>query len=251
MSNSTHQPHIAGFWFGRVEGTNRGTIFVKIADRNQSLRATAILYDQQLGVTVADLIGERTGDRAVLRLIRLEAIAGVQPHQGQVTLTFKEDATADGEWSSDLGTHGSVNVSRLPLRKIDWYARIFRAKWAFARHKWLASSYAILLVAIAILSVMTHAVVSWPALVLLIVPVPFVFRSQLAELIALVHVARIRRLGPIEFDQNPPTAEIVARATQEAHQDLAFTQLNQFCVLRTKILLAIVVHANGLTLGLP
>ena len=249
MSDGNAPEAVTGFWSGRVEGTNRGTTLVRISGKSERLRATAILYDQQLGVTVVRLAGDLNGDRATLHVIRVRGIAGLVPEQGQVTLTFKEGGTADGNWTSDVGTQGSVTIARVPLRKIDWYARILRAKGAFVRYRSLAPLYAILLVALAILSAVTRVTLSWPAVVLLIVPMPFICRSQVAELIALVHTARIRRLGFVEFDQNPPTAQIIAVATQQAHQALAFMQLNQFFVLRTKILLAILAHANGLALA--
>ena len=90
-----------------------------------------------------------------------------------------------------------------------------------------------------------QAKISSPALILLLVPVPFVFRSQLANLIALIQMARIKRLGPIEFDQNPPTEEIVAVARLQAQEGIVFAHLNQFFVLRTKIILAVLAHTNG------
>ena len=90
-----------------------------------------------------------------------------------------------------------------------------------------------------------HARISYPALILLLVPVPFIFRSRLANLIAIIQMARIKRLGPIEFDQNPPTAEIIALATQHVQENIAFRHLNQFFALRTKILLAVLAHSNN------
>ena len=41
----------------------------------------------------------------------------------------------------------------------------------------------------------------------------------------------------------------MAVATQQAHENAAFAQLNQFFVLRTKILLAILAHGNGMSLA--
>ena len=41
----------------------------------------------------------------------------------------------------------------------------------------------------------------------------------------------------------------MAVATQQAHENAAFAQLNQFFVPRTKILLAILAHGNGMSLA--
>lgn len=80
--------------------------------------------------------------------------------------------------------------------------------------------------------------------------VPFVFRSQLAKLIALIQMAKIKKLGPIEFEQNPPIAEIIALVTQQVQESVVFEYLNQFLVLRTKNLLAVLARNNdGLSIA--
>src|SRR5438105_15332034 len=98
MSDGKPQRVVTVFWSGLVEGSNRGTTLLRISGKSERLRATAILYDQQLGVTIAHLAGALIGDRATLHLIRTHGIGGLVPEQGRVTLTFKEDGTAAGDW---------------------------------------------------------------------------------------------------------------------------------------------------------
>ncbi|MBU6402280.1 MAG: hypothetical protein KGS61_18330, partial [Verrucomicrobia bacterium] len=96
------------------------------------------------------------------------------------------------------------------------------------------------------------------------------FSPHVVRLAALLQTARIRRIGPVEF-QMPPTPGIVAAATAggatpalvstppipEGHtvripqgpEILAFNQLNQFFVLRSKVLLAVLAHSQGMTIS--
>jgi len=72
----------------------------------------------------------------------------------------------------------------------------------------------------------------------------------LAKLIALIQMAKIKKLGPIEFEQNPPIAEIIALVTQQVQESVVFEYLNQFLVLRTKNLLAVLARNNdGLSIA--
>src|SRR5205823_8503748 len=101
------------------------------------------------------------------------------------------------------------------------------------------------LVGLAVTSIILNTKISYPALIPLLVPVPFVFQSQLAQLIALIQRAKIKKLGFIEFEQNSPNEETVAVARLQAQEGIVFAYLNQFFALRTKILLAVLAHSNG------
>jgi hypothetical protein len=177
-------------------------------------------------------------------------------------LNLKDDGTAEGEWRTDIGTSGVFRIFRAKFGRIGWYRHILSAKASFVLQKWLAPIYGLSLVTIAVVSIIRNARISYPALILLLVPVPFIFRSQLANLIAITHMARIKKLGPIEFYQTPPTPDVIALATQHAQESIIFAHLNQFFALRTKILLAVLAHTNdglgiaefrnlALSLGVP
>jgi hypothetical protein len=248
MSDATPAKRVEGIWSGYGQGTNRGKILIRIRrspNTANGLTAKAILYDEQLGITEAWLSGLISGgDKAEFRLSEVRGLAPLVPREGQVVLNLKEDGTAEGQWHTDIGTAGEFRIFRANFGPIGWYRRVLSAKASFAWHKWLAPVYGLFLVVLAVISIFFNTNISYPALILLLVPVPFVFRSQLAQLIAVIQMARIKRLGPIEFDQNPPTAEIIALATQHAQENIAFAHLNQFFALRTKILLAVLAHSN-------
>ena len=241
----TPEKRIEGIWSGHVQGTNRGKILVRIKSDANGLTAKAMLYDEQLGLAEARFNGRISGDKAEFRLLEMQGLGHFSPRDGRVTLNLKEDGTAEGDWHTDIGTSGVIRVSRGQFGRIGWYRHMLSAKVSFVLQKWLAPIYGFSLVTIAVISIIRNATISYPALILLLVPVPFIFRSELAKLIAIVQTARIKKIGPIEFDQNPPTAEIIALATQQAQESIIFAHLNQFFALRTKILLAVLAHSNN------
>jgi hypothetical protein len=162
-------------------------------------------------------------------------------------LAQRANVSGEGQWQTDIGTAGAFKISRATFGTIGWYLRILSAKASFAWHKWLPPVYGSFLVVLAVVSIFWNTNISYSALILLLVPVPFVFRRQLAQLIALFHSARIKKLGPIEFnlEQNPPNEQIFAAARLQAQEGVVFWHLNQFFALRTKVLLAVVAHSNG------
>jgi hypothetical protein len=254
MSDATPAKRFEGIWSGYAQGTNRGKMLLRIkrsANTANGLTAKAILYDEQLGITQAWLSGLISGgDKAEFRLLDVRGLAPFVPREGGVVLNLKEDGTAEGQWQTDIGTAGVFRISRANFDTLGWYWRILCAKASFAWHKWLAPVYGLFLVVLAVISIFFNTNISYPALILLLVPVPFVFRSQLTNLIGMIQAARIRRLGFIEFEQNPPTAEIVAVATQQVQENIVFSHLNQFFVARTKILLTAVARSNeGLSIA--
>jgi hypothetical protein len=240
-----------GIWSGYTQGTNRGKVLLQIQRRAitaNGLTAKAILYDEQLGITEAWFSGVISGgDKAEFRLLDVRGLAQPMPREGQVVLNLKEDGTGEGQWQTDIGTSGAFRIVPATFGTIGWYLRILSAKASFAWHKWLAPIYGSFLVLLAVVSIFWNTTISYSALILLLVPVPFVFRQQLAQLIGLVHLWRIKKLGPIEFDlpQNPPTQDIVALARQQAQAGIIFEHLNRFFALRTKVLLAVVAHSTG------
>jgi len=243
-----------GIWSGYAQGSNCGKVLLRIkrrANTANSFTARAILCDERLGITEAWLSGLISGgDKAEFRLVEVRGLAPLVPREGGVVLNLKEDGTGEGQWQTDIGTAGAFRIVPATFGTIGWYLRSVSAKASFAWHKWLALIYGSFLVLLAIISIFWNTNISYSALILLLVPVPFVFRRQLAKLIALIHSWRIKKLGPIEFDleQTPPTEEIFAAARLQAQDGVVFAYLNQFFVLRTRMLLAVLAHStNGIS----
>lgn len=250
MSVATPAKRFEGIWSGYTQGTNnRGKILVRIkaaANTANALTAKVILYDEQWGITEAWFSGRVSdGDKAEFQLLKVRGLAPLVASQSKVVLNLKADGSAEGQWQTNIGTGGEFRISRATFGTIGWYWRDLLAKASFFLKKWLPLIYGLFLVTLAITSTIHYPKISYPALILLLVPVPFIFRSQLAQLIALIHMARIKKLGPIEFEQTPATEQIVAVARLQAQEGIVFAHLNQFFALRTKFLLAVLAHSNG------
>jgi hypothetical protein len=74
-------------------------------------------------------------------------------------------------------------------------------------------------------------------LILLLIPSPFFFRLYLAELISLIREARLKKIGPLEFEQGPLPEEIHQLVNQEAQRAAAFIYLDFWLIPRTKVIL--------------
>ena len=251
MSDATPAKRFEGIWSGYGQGSNRGKVLVRIkksANTANGLTAKGILYDEQFGITEAWLSGlVSDGDKAEFRLLDVRGIAPIVPREGGVVLNLKADGSAEGQWHTNIGTGGAFNIVRATFGATGWHLRDLFALASFLWRKCMAPLYGVFLVALAVVSIFFNTNISFPALILLLVPVPFIFRSQLAQLIAFIHMARIKRLGPVEFqlEQSPPDPDLLALlANPQVHANIFFAQLNQFFVWRTKMLLTVLARRN-------
>ena len=241
---------LTGIWRGYVSGTNRATIFVRFQQRDDELNAQAVVLDHQFGPSIIQLSGSIENQKAQLRLLSFLGHAPLRPLDGQISITLDEKfGTADGNWSTDIGTAGTCKLLRSNESDLRWYYRLRRIRLAWFIMCWRNKVYCTFLFAVAIAALIQRVQISWQVLILLLLPAPFLFSHHLARLVGVFQSARVKKIGPIEFEQNPPTAEIIAAATQNAQENVAFNQLNQFFVLRTKIMVGILAHSNGMGLA--
>lgn len=87
---------------------------------------------------------------------------------------------------------------------------------------------------------MSKVQVSYPNVVLLLIPAPYIFRRQLAELVQLFRASGVRKFGPLEFQ--PLLTEDIRRVitqliAQHVQETVAFVVLDGFLVVRTKLAL--------------
>ena len=247
---SVNPTDLTGIWRGYLAGSNRGRIAVRLRQKGKNLESRAVFFDYQFGPVLVPLRGRLEGRKAEFRLLGFIGFAPLLPLDGQLSITFDENfKAAEGTWSTDIGTSGVCKLERANESRLKWHYRLTRIKLGWFVQQWRGTIYALLLVVVAAAAMTQRVQLSVVSLILLLLPAPFLFSHHLARLIGIFHGSGIRKIGPIEFDQNPPTAEIVAVATQQAHENAAFAQLNQFFVLRTKIVLAILAHGNGMSLA--
>lgn len=88
---------------------------------------------------------------------------------------------------------------------------------------------------VAALSIFDICKVSYPALILILIPAPFLFRAQIS---ALIQIYRLRKAGPFEFGtQSPPPEDIRNFISQQIEERLKFLILDGFFAPRTKAIL--------------
>jgi hypothetical protein len=234
---------LARFWTGHLTGTNRGRLLVRMRQREQRLDADAILYDQAFGPTLVSLVGILDGLRAELRIVGMQSGAPVSPLDGVLVLAFAPGFTqATGTWQTDIGTAGHVLLRPSSRWRMGWWFR--RAAWRTGLLVWnggrvLAPAlYALTIVAVVVLTLAGITTLPYSVLVLLLLPAIFLLQGRVALLITTL---RVRRVGPVEFEQNPqpplPIEVFTQHVEETVRRSMVFFFLDGFLVPRTKVLL--------------
>jgi hypothetical protein len=247
MSDTTN---ISGIWRGYLSGTNRGEIFVRFQQCGNLLKADALALDFQFGPTIAQLQGKLEGHKAEMRFLRFRADAPIIPLDGQVTFAFDDKIqTADGNWSTDIGSTGVCKLLRTAEWEVRWHWRLRRIRLGWFVKRWRNTAYCAFIFFVAVAAMRLRVQMTWQTLILLLLPAPFLFSPHLARLLSVFQSAKVKKIGPIEIEQFPPSPEIIAASSQNVQESVAFHELNRFFVLRTKILMGVLAHGNGMTLA--
>lgn len=254
-------PTLAPFWAGHLSGTNRGRLLVRLSQNKEKLEAEAIIYDQAFGPALASLDGDlkdrgasaEKDPRATLRIWRMRSGAPVSPLDGILVLTFTEELhKATGTWQTDIGTVGNLVLRRISRWRLGWSieksaiaAVLFAGR---AGRRVLPLLYTLAVIAVAVLTLLGKIALPYSVLVLLLLPGVFVFQGRIA---GLIHALPVRRVGPVEFEQNArppdpvgppgPVGESGGRASRDAGEEIErarfFGSLDVFLVPRTRYLL--------------
>ena len=247
MTAQQNCARLARYWRGYLAGTNRGGVTIKLKQSGIALRAKAIFLDQQFGPTFLDFSGKLEGARAELKLNEFDGSAPLRPLDGTIVLNFDQNLrTAEGTWQTDIGTSGGCKLESCSCGMLRWGMKRAVARLRLFLLSWIAALYVLFLIIIALASLTQRVQVSGLTLVLLLLPAPFLLTADLAKLISVFRQARIKKIGPVEFDQNPPTTDIVAMMTQHAQEAVIFFALNNYFVLRTKVLAIILMQKSSL-----
>lgn len=237
---------LSGVWRGYVSGTNRAEIFVHFKQREGSLSGQAVVFDHQFGPSIVEMNGSLEGQKAQIRMLRFFGHAPLKPLDGQITLNLDEKSgVAEGNWSTDIGTAGICKLMRTNEWELRWHWRLRRIKLTWFVMRWRHTAYCAALLFVTIAALLQRLQISWQTFILLLLPAPFLFWPSLARLAGALQLARVKKIGPIEF-QTPPTPEIMAAANPQGQESVAINHLNQFFVLRTKVLVAVLAHSNGM-----
>jgi hypothetical protein len=202
---------------------------------NGKLFGKAIMHDQEYGSTILSLEGTLNNLEADLHLRDFIGWAPLIALYGNLKLTFTNDFNeAEGTWKTDIETQGTCKFWPKKMRPVLWRIYLLINGLRIAVRQYFAPLYLIFLLIIAILAVGGIIEVSWQALVLLLIPAPYLFRKQSIE---LIQALKVRKLGPVELEQGPVTDEIRLLIARQVQETVAFVLLDGFFVPRTKAML--------------
>jgi len=243
MDNSPNT--IPRFWKGYISGTNRGSLTVCLNRQGETLEGQAIVADQEVGSTIVGFSGILAGQQANLNLIRFFGFAPVMALYGTLTLNFGNNfESAEGTWQTEIGTQGACKLWRSEKWSISWQLSLMANKLCvyFRRHG--ALIYVSFLTIVGGLALFQKVEISYPALVLLLVPAPYIFRRHLGE---LIQAYQVRKIGPVELGAQHPLPQEALRVIieqqiqttvhQQVREAVTFLALDGFFVLRTKLIL--------------
>lgn len=230
------------FWTGRIGGTNRGSVAVRLDRRVNALDACVILHDRVLGPSVLWLAGTIQNAHADLELVDTRPAGPLTPRNVWLSLDFSAGfLTAKGTWRTDVDTAGWCELRVAKLSASAWHLRFASTRVHLAGRWMLPWTYGVFLVAVALLDLLWDKTdLSYPSLVLLLVPVPFIFRIHLEAVVRTIRESGIRRFGPVEFEQNPLGEEarrLITQLSQQMQEASAFIIVDQVLAPLTKIVL--------------
>jgi hypothetical protein len=204
---TTKETLLARFWIGRLEGTNQGWILARIRVlADGAVRGRALINDDATGAFTVKVVGRLDGKCLTLNLKNFRTRShGVNlPPLGELVLTLNDLSNeASGTWSTLVGTNGTCKLNPCEMGARQWYSALLSAwrgfVWQLA--KWIFSGalpwlYVAGLATLLVLSGTNHFVLSYPQMVLALVPAPFLFSDRIAEIIRAWKIAEI---GPIKI----------------------------------------------------
>lgn len=204
----THQPStlpLPEFWRGHISGpTNRASVLARLHEDGDTVKLRVLLDDAVLGPAACRFTGVRRDNNVDCRLLSFVPSGAPFPVAAKLSLHFSEDnQSATGAWSSDVGTNGSCSLSAITERDVGWwwkmaitYASVLMQSPAY---------YSAVLFAVIALSLVRLLNLTYPILVLILVPALFVFRQQMK---ALIDYFGLTKAGPFEFQRQRPLGEM-------------------------------------------
>ncbi len=226
---------IPKFWVGRLTGTNRGTLALKLKKN----RAKLALKDQTWGSSIVHFEGQVSENRAEFESVDCIGYAPIMPSFIKVSLQIEKDLSkATGDWQTDIGTTGSFTLVK--AKRFSWWKKYFEVLISLLLHRWGPTFYVAILILVASIDIFSTFATTYPTLVLLLVPAPYVFRHQLLELIESFRSGGVKRLGPLELQEQTQRPSGVGGSPWVAptgSADSVFQVLNQTFVPQTKMIL--------------
>jgi hypothetical protein len=221
---------------GHVSGTNRGEVIARIKRDGETVRGRAVILDTVVGPTAVSIAGTLRDLRGDLELSQFRGssagipVLGMLPASGRLTLNFAADQrSAQGQWTTDIGTSGPFNVEATKVRWLKWLWNITAAYACW----WVRLAYFEFLVAAFVLDGLHWFRISYPGLMAALIPALYLYRY---ELTAMIRLFGLTEAGPFKF-QAPVSQDLQLIIQQQVQDAMLFVTLDQFFVPRTKSIL--------------
>jgi hypothetical protein len=236
----TVQDYPPEFWKGYVSGTNRGTALLRISSQNGKLTGKAIIGDQDNGSTIVSLDGTLVNGEGEIELKDFVGWAPLIALYGTLKVTFRNDfPEAEGTWKTDIDTQGTCKFRPEQMLRLSWTLCLINHRLQIFVRQYFAGAYLFFLLTIGVLATCGVVEVSWQALVLLLIPAPYLFKRQIVE---MFQTLKVRKLGFVELEQGPVPDEIRFLIARQVQETIAYVLLDGFFVPRTKAMLLWIVQ---------
>lgn len=256
--------YFKGDWSGYGEGKTLARVHVRILQTPEGLRGYALSKALDGEVEIIEVEGkEETESKAVFGLVGYlsDGFGSIPPRNAQFVVTAKPATKQiEGSFVTE-GTHGNIRFRKasrwgkiqlsIPLSVHKLYRLIKKyVRWRFR------TAYFAFVVVLAVLSVTGKlpSKISTMEVVVLLVPLIFLFSDKLRD---LIQATAVRKIGPVEFqEQAKPSSKLnIPQLVQVLHDEFGdkmpqFFVLTELLVSRTKNLLRLIVSLDrSLTLS--
>ena len=205
---------------GNISGSTRGSLAIKFHEQNGLFCGKAIYHDQLFGLTTFTLKGAAKGQDFTFDLKDFKTLAPIKALFGTATVKPAGDSGFfSGNWKTDLG-EGNLDLRSESISGFRWLLRnLSSIVWV-----WSPSIYCLILLVATVLGLLGTLSISYPALLLLLAPAPYILQRYLAR---IINIFGVRTLGPVQLS-----------APQAPLTGTLFAALDSFLALYTKVMLA-------------
>ena len=99
---------LAQLWTGRVSGTNRGNLFVKLEGEDNALSGTFRLNDEIAGIVIYSVWGKFENSCLELKGDLFSLRGDASPGQLTVNMALNANGALQGEWNTEAGNAGAL-----------------------------------------------------------------------------------------------------------------------------------------------
>jgi hypothetical protein len=102
---------LANRWTGKIYGTNTGNVFLELNQDDGTLSGKLRIMDDLFGLSTYSCNGDISDDKITLYCKPSEVIDGMEIGNVTVLVSIRQDGRLMGDWSSEIGTAGTFNIS--------------------------------------------------------------------------------------------------------------------------------------------